>query len=179
MIDLVLGILGSGGFGGIVGGVLGLFNKMEERKLLRVRLSHEKDMAEIDAREANNDRAHEVIMADKQVERAQAEGAIAADLADADAFRESLKAQTAPINNTAEAIRASVRIIVTYLFVGLYCYTFWKVAEQVGGLDALSPEELLDIYKYLIYQTAALVGIVVGWYFGARPSAMPRIPLPK
>lgn len=123
-----------------------------------------------------NERKHEQIMQDKQIKFEEIRGAqrmqeISAS-ADAawnsgalTALAESVKAQGQPSGvKWADALSVSVRPVITYWFMLLYCVvkvaTFWSAIEQQEPvLDALYA-------TWTTADTALFAGIINFWFLG-------------
>jgi len=169
MIETILGIFTSGGFGAITGLVGSFMAKREERKVLELKYAYEKDMAEIDRLREEADRDHDLAMADKQVERAEAEGAIAMDVAEVGLVDAAIQAQAKSSGNkTVDAVLRFVRPAITAYLLVVVTLIGFKLHELTGGLNNLPIAEVFDLYKHIVHQTVFLAVTAVAWWFGSR-----------
>lgn len=170
MLEILLGIFTSSGAGAITGLIGALATKFLEYKTLGRKLEYEAKMAEIRVREANDERAHELALADKEIERAQVEGEIQRDVAEMQAFTESQKTQAVKYGGWVDSVRAMVRPFVAfYLLIACTILTviLWRM---VGGLEALPKEQVIGLFDHAIKSLFYLATTAVLWYYGARSS---------
>jgi hypothetical protein len=148
MIGAILSILTSSGLGAIIGTVGSIFVKKEELKAAKLKYEQDFKMAELDLRAAADERAHDIVMADKKIELTQAEGEIEKDLIEVDAFKDSLKEQFKSYGIAfVDAVRGMMRPVITLYLLGISTYVAFKISYLVGGLEhALNPDEILSIY---------------------------------
>jgi hypothetical protein len=171
MIDAIVGLFSSSGLGAIVGAVGSWLNKREERANLKLQFEHEQAMTELSIREVTLTQSHELQLADKQIQRAQAEGDIAAELSELQTFGESVKSGA---KNTGimfvDAVRGLMRPLITVYLLIVSSYIAYQVSALVGGVESLSADELYDMYRDVISQLIFLTTVAVTWWFGTRPS---------
>lgn len=165
-------IFASSGLGAIVGLLGSWLTKREERRNLQLKLTHEREMADIRKQEAAFEFEHELAMADKQVERAEVEGRIADDIATTDAFRESLKEQQLKYGiDWVDAVRGMMRPLITVYLLVLATFVTIKIGKFSGGLAGLDRELMNTLYSDTITQIFFLVTTAITWWFGSRPSS--------
>lgn len=177
MLESIIDLLTGGMAGGIVGAFGGLATKYLEFKTLGVRLDHDYKLADLDARLEAMQHKHELALADKQVERAQAEGEIQRDIGELVAFTESLKEQATKYGSFVDQVRGLMRPVLT---IGAVIWLAWVTAhiwDMVGGLKAVPPDELMQMFLSLINASIFLATTGFTWWFGSRPS-QPRTEKP-
>ncbi len=170
MITTILGFLTSSAFGAIIGGVGAYFTKVEKRKADAQNHKFEYQMARLDIQADNLARAHELKLVGKQIERAEAEGEIAVDILEGNAFVESVRTNKLKTSyKWVEAIRSLMRPLITmYLLIlstGLTVY----IGSLIGGFKIMSEEYLLTAFTGIIDQVLFLTMLAIGWWFGSRP----------
>ena len=175
MIGTLADLFASSGLGAIVGLLGSWLTKREERRNLELKLTHDIKMAGIRKEEAAFEFEHELAMADKQVERAQAEGEIARDVAEMGAFQEGLKEQQMIYKiKWVDAIRGLMRPLITIYLLILATVVTVKIGTTTGGLEALDTAIMETLYSDTISQIFFLVTTAVTWWFGSRPSSGQR-----
>lgn len=154
----ILELLGSAGFGSLLGGVFGFLSKIEERKNLELQLNHENRMVK-----TKSEAAIQLVQAG--IEEAKVKGTLAIEALEAEAFSESQK--TSKLGAT---IKACVRpLILTALMYQTYMI-FQSLELITGGLVMLDTTEVLGLYKIVILSITGLTATAVGWYFASRSS---------
>lgn len=169
MLELILGILSSGGFGALTGIIGAWITKRETRRVLEIENQHTLAMRELDQREREAEMAHELSIADKQVERARVEGDIALQTDELDAFKASIETQRQPKSALMDAFLSFVRPLITFALLWESWILLERLNTLVGGLQSLPADVLMDIYKHAIYAVIFLATTAVGWWFGTRP----------
>lgn len=176
MISTLAEIFASTGLGALVGLLGSWLTKHEERRNLKLKLAHDIKMADIRKQEAAFEFEHELAMADKQVERSQAEGDIARDVAEMSAFREGLKEQQMIYRiKWVDAIRGVMRPVITIYLLALATLVTIKISSTAGGLEALDRSAMDTLYSDTITRIFFLVTTAVTWWFGSRPSSPRKI----
>lgn len=188
----ILGAVTSGVGGGIIGGVLGL-----GKKFLADR--HEKAMLAEKRLERAADRAHDIALADKEIERdmkaADAKLDQAMFEADTAALSQASAAQDQEISALGSTLadcwpfvrslaalafagvtvcQKLVRIVLTVVLVWQTFEIFTQLNAVLGGLEALKPGDLVEIYKKVIYSILGLTGIAVSFWYVSRPEKTNR-----
>jgi len=169
MLEGILGLMTSSGLGAITGLIGGIWQKVEQRKLVKEENRHAEEMAQIDIQLQQMENEQAVLMVDKQIEQAQAEGAIAVDIKDADAFVESMKAASKPSGNPwIDGVKTAVRPVLT----GVLLYFSWDIYDQlgtiIGGLEKLDPLMAQELYVYVVHSLIFLTVTAVAWWFASR-----------
>ncbi len=171
IILMIIKLISSAGFGTMFGGVMGLFNRkadLEAKKL--------------DLQDAQNQRAHELAMRDKdaaimekewagRTQVAQIEGESKVDAAAFDALAKSYDfAKPAP-GGKMEAFSAFIRpfislayFLVTSFGSGWILYYAFSVKTVT-----LSPEQWYELVMYVIAWVAFMAGATIGWWYAMRP----------
>lgn len=162
-MEWLVDIASSSGLGSIVGVVGGFAQKFVDLKAKRLEYGFEKRMRELDLEEASGDRAHQISMADKQMELAETEGDIKIETREVDAFVASQ--EHSGKNNWLTLIRACITIYLLSACSILSAVIWYKV----GGLDAFSELELVELLNYIVRTAFFLLVTCVTWWFAARP----------
>ena len=164
MIAAILQILGSGAFGSLIGGILQVWSRKEERASAAEKNRHDEAMFKLQNEQA-------LALADKAREQVREQGEQVVAKVEADAFQESQK-------NTgiawSELLKSWVRTgIVAWLLFLSTALTF-KIGRLVGGLESLDPKVLIPLYADIICQVFFLVNLSVSWYFGSRGTSISK-----
>ena len=172
MISALAEIFASTGLGALVGLLGSWLTKHEDRRNLELKLAHDIKIADIRNQEAAFEFVHELAMADQQVERAQAEGDIARDIAEMGAFRDGLKEQQMIYRvKWVDAIRGVMRPVITIYLLALATLVTINISNTAGGLEALDRSAMDTLYSDTITRIFFLVTTAVTWWFGSRPSS--------
>lgn len=154
-----LDILGSAGFGSVVGGVFGYLSKREERENIKMKLDHELDMIR-----ARTDATIEV--ARMGIEEAEIAGSLLVEKIEAKAFEASQQSASKWSNNLKSCIRPLILLALMF-----QSYMIFVSLEKItGGLISFDPEEILSLYRIFVLSVTSLTATAVGWYFAARSS---------
>ncbi len=158
-MDIILDILGSAGFGSLLGGVFGYLTKREERANMQMKFNHEVDMLE-----ATTD--SQIRLSEAKIEETRVAGELDIEKEETKAFTESQKSKT----DFSEYVKSCVRpLILIILFYQTY-RILSSLEEITGGLEVLPPSEVLDLYRIVVLSVTGLTATAVGWYFAARTS---------
>ncbi len=156
---MILDILGSAGFGTIIGGVFGFLGKREERKLLSEKNDHA-----LNYMKAKTDAA--IAVAKMGIEEARVAGAMVVEKIEAQAFSNSQKSSS-PFS---DAVKSFVRPVI----LGLLMYQTYKILSSLevltGGLAGVPSADVIALYKVVILSVTGLTSTAVGWYFATRSS---------
>lgn len=170
-MDVILDLLGGGALGGIVGAIASIFKGAQERKQKEAEMSHEYRMTELSLKDAAQQYSHELGMADKGIQRAEAEGAIQSDIAETEVFGKSI---VEGLKDTGiafvDAIRGLMRPLITVYTLAIATYLAINVAALVGGLDSLQKDYVMQLYMRIIDDLMFLTMLAVSWWFGSRPN---------
>jgi len=149
MWTLLFNFLGSGAFGGMIGGLCSYFTKRDE-------LRHEQVMKQLD-------NAQQVVMAQQARLTIEEQGKQAVAGEEAKAFTKSQEA--------ARDQWRWVRPTVMFYLLGVATYFSVNISLLVGGLSGLERVQLFKLYATLIDQIFFLTNLSVSWFFGARGSS--------
>jgi len=173
MFETIMGVLGSSGFGVITGLVGSFLAKREERLSMALRFKHENTMMQYELQRDVQDHAHDLDMADKNMEMAETEGQIATDVAEMGNIHETIQAQAKASGiGWLDGILRFVRPVITFYLLVILTIIGFKLHTLVGGLDKLPIAEVFSLYKHIIYQTVFLAVTAVAWWFGSRGGNM-------
>ena len=153
MLDDVIGLASTGGVGAALGLVGGIFSKWIDLRKQKQDYQNKLEMAKVRLTEAKLEQSHELAMADKQMERSQIEAEIQADINDSNALVESIRAASVSSGVPfVEAVKGLMRPLITAV---LLVFGIWLTASiwlDVGGLDAFTQKELIELFNYVIRQ---------------------------
>lgn len=171
MLSIILGILGSGGFGSIVGLVGGFFNRKLDLKAKELDLADKKDEREFNLKYiekeaqlklevSKEENVGKSIDASKEIE-------VAGYAAMADSY--SFAAPTSA-DGWIDKFSKAVRPVLTLAFFAFSAVIFYKVNLIVSELEApISPVEALALWKTTIEWVLFQAGVCIGWWFAMRP----------
>lgn len=168
MLSFVLGMLGSTGFGSLLGCLGGIANRFMDLKLKTLDIEKAKldNAFELEKMKAETDQLKMEWEAKAQVASIEAQGQV--DV-------EGYKAMAASYDNDKatygiawlDAIRGLVRPIVTMIFVGVSLFFAYLVYQ--ANLKVTFPlETLAKVIDWLLLEA----GVVIGWWFASRPSSV-------
>lgn len=175
MLTILAGILGSSGFGSLIGWLGGAANRWIDLK------NRDKDIAVLQLQQAHElaklDKDREFMLAEYQqrTQIATIEGEAKVEAAGYDALTASYGADKATYGiKWVDGIRGVVRPILTLLFFLLSCVVFAIVAQYVWARGVpLSNDQLYELFKYCIYWVLFQASVCVGWWFAMRPGNKP------
>ena len=169
MLEVILGLASSSGLGVIAGLVGSFLAKREERKVLELSNAHETNMATIDMERDSRDQAHDLQMADKEMDMAAQEGEIAAEVAELGNISETIKAQSkASGNQLIDGILRFIRPTITFYLLIVLSIIGYQLHGLTDGLEGLGTDKIFALYEYIIHQTVFLTVTAVTWWFGSR-----------
>jgi hypothetical protein len=146
MIDAIMAVLGSSTVGGIVGGVMGIFQRREDRKY----------------QEQQNE---------FEIRRIKHESIAGVATSEARAFEHSQK----PDPSIGGIIKSAVRPILTgILYYEVYVLII-AIESLTGGLSSIDSAELLDLYRTIVLSVLSLCSMATSWWFASRPSGLPQM----
>lgn len=176
LLGTIFGSIFSGGATGLLGVVIQRWADYKNRQL-DLQLEKERRETEIAKRRADAE-----IMAQEWAGRtrvAQEEGATAKDVAESQAFASTLwkepeRYSSGKMTNgqqwvlvILDAIRGSVRPLLTIYLCALTTYVWVQVREIVAGED-LQADAALAVWKLVVGNILYLTTTVVLWWFGTR-----------
>jgi len=169
MLEGILNIFTGGAAGGIIGLAGSWLTKRENRKNLEIQLKRDVLLGRLEAEADARQLKYSVIMAEKKIEQAQAEGEIATDIAETGAFTESLKTQLKPIGIPfVDGFRAMMRPVITLYLLIIATYFAINIHRLVSGLETLPQTEIVSLYTTIISQLFFLTNLAISWWFGSR-----------
>ncbi len=163
-MEWLTGALSSAGLGSAIGLIGGIAEKFIEIRVKRLEYKHEEIMRNIDVKESELDRRHELAIADKQIEREEVEGEIRIAGAEMDAFTASQEG--AGKSKWLTFVRASITAYMLLAATALTAYIWVKV----GGADVIPESELVLMLDDILRATIFLTVTCITWWFAARPS---------
>ncbi len=155
----ILDILGSAGFGTLLGGVFGWLGKKEENAIFEKKMQHEVDM--IKARTSAS-----VEIAKMGIEEAKNAGMLAVEKVEASAFEKSQQSTS----KWADLIKSLIRPIILALLMYQTYMIIQSLEAITGGLKMFDKDEVLGLYRIIVLSVTGLTATAVGWYFAARSS---------
>jgi hypothetical protein len=169
MLDVIIDLATSSGFGAIVGLVGSQLAKIEKRKRAIIDNAHERDMADLDMQRDAAESAQALQMADKQIEQSQAEAEIASEVSSGEAFTASQLMGNKPSGpSKMDQFRTAMRPLITIFLLFMVSVLTYKIQKLLGGLESLQVTELLKLYIHIINQLVFLTVTGVLWWFGSR-----------
>lgn len=164
-----VGAIGSGVFGGVLGLVGNYFTEKQKQKTQVIKNTQELAMANIDLEESKLERTHALDMADKKVEGIQAEGEIALDVAETNAFAESMKNSTKPSGiRWIDGFRAFQRPGITDYLLAVSTLLCFEILSILGGLDSIPKDQLVELLITIIKDVLFLTITCTTWWFASR-----------
>jgi hypothetical protein len=154
----ILEILGSAGFGSLIGGVFGFLSKIEERKNLAIKMAHELSMLTAKTKA-------QVELVNAGIEEAKVVGTLAIEKSEADAFK---------LSQVSSGFGGTIKACVRPVILGVLLYQTWLIFTSLdkltGGLEALTSSDVIGLYKIVVLSITGLTATAVGWYFASRTS---------
>ena len=171
MLAIILGILGSGGFGSLVGLVGGYFNRRLDLEGKKVDLedhaaqrAHELLKMEADRKYMESEYAQKI-----QVASIEADAAV--EVAGYGAMEKSYGfASTTPADGIVDKFSKSIRPLLTLLFLLFTVVIFSKIQALVDVLGpAMQTDKVVELYFMIIQWVIFQAGVSIGWWFAMRP----------
>ena len=145
MFEVLGTILGSAGFGSVVGGLFGWLNRREDRKTRDKDQQHELAMVQANAN------------ADQQASEARA-------------FEHSQKVDP----SVGGIIKSAVRPVITAALMYMVYNILIELQQINGGIESLPANELAQLYRDIILNIICLASTAVNWWFASRPTAITK-----
>lgn len=178
MLDIILGILGSGSVGSIIGLAGGYMNRRLDLEVERIKMADRQAEREHDLKRMDSERATIQVeysmrgqLADKENAGKAIEADAAIEVAGYGAMSDSYNF-AAPATSDGLVDKASkiIRPVVTVAFLVLIVYVFGKVNGMMARLYVVpDPGQVvalwIDIIKWMLF----IGGTVIGWWFAMRP----------
>lgn len=172
MLTTILGILGSAGFGSVLGIFGSWITRAEERKDRKLQFEHELKITELDLRSQELEQKHQLAIADKQIDLAEAESKIETARGELSAFADSLKIGSAKSGvKWVDAFNGLMRPFITIFLLGVSIWITYNVFSMVEGFESLGQQEAVEMFKYIIYSLISMTSTAVFWWYGKRPGS--------
>jgi len=155
---MILELLGSAGFGSVLGALFGWLNKKEESQTLKMKLEHERAMIEANTKS-------QIELGKMSIEEAKVVGQLAVDKKEALAFSNSQKTTA-----WGETIKSFIRPLILGVLMYQTYLILTSLEELTGGLATLPQTEVIALYKIVILMITGLTATAVSWYFAQRSS---------
>ena len=163
MLTLLLSLLGSSGFGSLLGLLGGVLNRFIDYKYKKQ--DQDFELAKLDKqREFMKDE----YQARLDVATVEAEGEVEKAGYNALAASYSFAVPTAADGWVDKASKL-VRPFLTICFFFFTLYIFGKISSLIGGFEKLTQTELISIWKTVIDWVLFQAGVSIGWWFAMRP----------
>lgn len=156
---VLLDILGSAGFGSLLGGIFGYLSKREERETMQMKFNHEVNILEAKTKAT-------IEVAKMNVEEVKVAGMLLVDKLEAEAFVVSQKVTS----KFSEALKSLIRPLILGVLMYQTYLILNSLEELTGGLESLPTEDVVNLYKIVVLSVTGLTATAVGWYFAARSS---------
>lgn len=143
MIESLLAVMTSSGFGAVTGGFFGWLNRREDRKTREADQVHEEKMIGLRAN------------AEEQVSEARA-------------FEESQKT----LSKFADSVKAVARPIITAVLLWMTYQILKELQGSFDMLDVFPPKEAMELYKAIVLNIICLASTAVSWWFASRPTGI-------
>lgn len=141
MFEALATILGSSGFGSVIGGVFGWLNRKEDRK------------------DRESEREFKLSMVQANANASQ-------QTSEALAFEESQKTKS----KFGDAVKSAVRPLITGALLWQTYIILTSLEAITGGLDSLPVAMTVDLYRDIVLNIISLTATAVSWWFASRPS---------
>lgn len=187
MLGTLLSLFSSGPMGILFGTIGGLAKKWQDNK-------HEREMAAIEATEKAADRAHDLALADKEIEATTKKAAMhleetmyatdSASLSAASARQDAeISVLRTVLDKSGKVVNVAAGVLFTFatftqkmirpvLTVAL-CIMTWRMHQEVsallGGLSSLTNTELMEIYTRIVVTMLNLTELAVSFWYVSRP----------
>lgn len=177
MLAGILSLMGSSGFGALVGWVGGLLNRFVDYKTKRLDLEAKKldQQHELNLRDKDMEAAR--LEADRAVKVATIEGATTVEQAAYEALAGSYKADRATYGiRGVDAIRGIVRPALTAVLAGAALYINYVALELLTeAWPSLSTAEKTKFSFMAVEWVLFQASVCIGWWFANRPGSAPKV----
>lgn len=163
MIEIIMGVLSSSGFGALLGAINGYIQRYEERKNIALRFEHEQKMADL---QISRDR----ILHEQGMESTELETNLMISKWNAKAEAEAFASSQDTKGERGELVKALVRPVVLIYLLTMTTIIALGLNAAVSGLEAYEEGEMIQLYKACVYMVLSLTSMGVSWYFAQRPS---------
>jgi hypothetical protein len=156
---MLLDLIGSAGFGTVLGGLFGWLGKREENAIIEKKMKHEVSMVK-----AKTDASIQV--AKMGIETAKVAGQLIVDKVEASAFATS--------QVVGSTLAGTIKSMIRPIILGLLMYQTYMIIQSLekitGGLSAMEADDVTGLYRIIVLSVTGLTSTAVGWYFAARSS---------
>ena len=146
MLEALLSIISSSGFGAITGGIFGWLSRREDRKVRKQDQQFRLEMVRVQS------------TAETATEEARA-------------FTESQKT----VSKVADLIKGAVRPVITGILLFMVYKVLVSLELITGGIASLPAAEAASLYRTITLNIISLTATAVSWWFASRPSAIIRL----
>lgn len=143
MIEALMTVMTSSGFGAITGGIFGWLNRREDRK----------------ARQSDQE---------FELKRMSAQSEADTEASEAQAFAESQITKSA----VGDAIKSAVRPVITGFLLYMTYGILIELERITGGIGSLPAEQAASLYRDITLNIISLTAMAVSWWFASRPTAI-------
>lgn len=143
MIEALMTVMTSSGFGAITGGIFGWLNRKEDRK----------------ARQSD-----QIFELKRMAAQSQAD----TQTSEARAFEQSQVTKS----KLGDAIKSAVRPVITGLLLFMTYQILTSLESITGGIESLPEEEAIRLYRDITLNIISLTAMSVSWWFASRPTAI-------
>ena len=161
-MEWLVDVFTTSGFGSIIGLAGGIITKRLELKSLAQEMNFKLKMRSYDLQESEQERNHELSIADKNMQRAKVEGEIQVESLEVGAFTESQK------HGAVDGVLRFVRPLITAYLLIMSSALFYTVWHKVGGLAEIPKADLVEMLLMMISAAIFLTVTCVSWWFGSR-----------
>lgn len=170
MLSILTSILGSTGFGALLGAVGGVANRFVDIKLKSMELEAQKVRNEHELALRDKDLEHVKVEWESRERVASIEGETARDVAGYEAITASYTADKATYKiKLVDGIRGAIRPLITLLFAGFTLYLISTMTYQSPATH-ITAALYAEAVAWVFFQAS----VVIGWWFGNRPSGTPK-----
>jgi hypothetical protein len=169
----ILSMLGSATGGGLLGIAGNFLKSRTEIKLKKINHEHEVTSRIHDIEEMKLEatlRKEQILLENAgQLALANVEAQRSQDVAASELMADSFTMDKASYGGGfVDTIRGLIRPLITVYLLVAFSYLCYKVTTMVMVLDAISNDELVELYTELIHSVIFLTTTATCWWFGSR-----------
>lgn len=164
MIELFATLIGS-----VTGTVGSVIKNREEAKSRRNELDHDHRMAVLSKEELVLEHQHELAIADKEIDRAEVEGAYAVEQVDAKAFGDALLSESNKDSGALRIVKSAVRIVLTLYYTLATAFITYYSFVLIDGKVSVDFAE--DIFRLCVSSVLYMALHFGTFWFNTRPSS--------
>lgn len=176
MLEVILGILGSGGFGSVLGLAGGYLNRRLDLQVKQLELTDKQAGRKFNLEYAQAEYAQRLQIADKELTGKQVDADAGVEVAGYGAMENSYSfaAPTAK-DGWVDKFSKLVRPLLTLAFFGFSCVIFWEISKLVAQLPEPMPmDDAVKLWFLIIEWVLFQAGVCIGWWFAMRPGRVTR-----